>query len=234
MAAAAASLESQSRRDTVVNISLEGSEEKREGSIETDLAVEEDSTRGVCDGTRLTMDQTPPPAYQEHNNFYQSPPSSLQSWCSPPPSYSQIDLSNHQIPSPTPHLGSELGGASSHIPSHLGPGGTTSHLGGARPKRLQQTNQQATIMQRQAGATNGQRIGYEWLQMVTNGERILNVRPKEEEEMNAKGKRGVAIGIFTIVFVVLYLILPYTPFSPWHGSEQQEGGGGTIAILGSF
>ena len=64
-------------------------------------------------------------------------------------------------------------------------------------------------------ATNGQRMGYEWLQMVSNGQRILNVRPKEEEEMSGKGKVGVATGIFTIVLFFLYLILPYSPFSPW-------------------
>ena len=55
--------------------------------------------------------------------------------------------------------------------------------------------------------------------MVSNGQRILNVRPKEEEdqqeETSAKEKRGVAIGLFIIVFVVFYLILPYTTFSPW-------------------
>ena len=70
----------------------------------------------------------------------------------------------------------------------------------------------------QAGVTNGQRIGYEWLQMVSNGQRILNVRPKveeeEEEEMSGRGKVGVATGIFTFVLFFLYLILPYSPFSP--------------------
>merc|ERR1719295_1826066 len=128
------------------------------------------------------LDQTtPPPAYQEHNDFHQSPPSladihqmppflpstqvlpsSLQSlYLSPPPSYSQIDLSNPQLPFPTPC-----------VPSQLGPGGTRSHLGGSSPQRLQQTNHQLTSGR--AGATNGQRMGYEWLQMVSNGQRILN------------------------------------------------------------
>jgi len=51
---------------------------------------------------------------------------------------------------------------------------------------------------------------------LTNGERIVNVRLKEEqEEMSAAGKGGVAIGIFTIMFFILFLILPYTHFSPW-------------------
>jgi len=100
-----------------------------------------------------------------------------------------------------------------------------SQLGGARPKTLQQTKQQQMrkkqITDGQAGVTNGQRIGYEWLQMVSNGQRILNVRPKveeeeeEEEEMSGiRGKVGVATGIFTFVLFFLYLILPYSPFSP--------------------
>jgi len=53
---------------------------------------------------------------------------------------------------------------------------------------------------------------------LTNGQRIVNVRLKdeqEEEEMSTKGKGGVAIAIFVIMFFVLYLCLPYTPFSPW-------------------
>jgi len=73
---------------------------------------------------------------------------------------------------------------------------------------------------RKAGVRSGQRIGYPWLQMVGNGQRILNIRPKleqeqEQEEMSGKGKVGEVIGIFTIIFFFLYLILPYTPFSPW-------------------
>ena len=239
---ATASLESERKGDTaVVNISEEGTK-MREECTETPLTVQEDSVVEVCDGIGLTIDPildqtTPPPAYQEHNDFHQSPPlladihpmppflpstqvlpSLLQSrYLSPPPSYSQIDLSNPHLPFPTPCLPSHLGGPSSHIPSQLGPGGTRSHLGGARPQKLQQTNQQMTSGR--AGATNGQRMGYEWLQMVSNGQRILNVRAKEEEEQqeetSAKEKRGVAIGLFIIVFVVFYLILPYTTFSPW-------------------
>jgi len=76
-----------------------------------------------------------------------------------------------------------------------------------------------TAASRQAEVTSGQRIGYPWLQMVGNGQRILNVRPKQEQqeegEMSGKGKVAEAIGIFTILFFFLYLILPYTPFSPW-------------------
>merc|ERR1711974_124555 len=147
-----------------------------------------------------------PPPYQEHNDFY--PPSapthpmppflpssiypSIPSRSSPPPAYSQIDLTSHHLPSANPHR--------------------PSRLGGTRPKKLQPTNQQLTNKQmtaalRQAGLTNGQRI--------------VNVRLKEEqeqeeqEEMSAKGKGGVAIAIFVIMFFVLYLCLPYTPFSPW-------------------
>jgi len=56
---------------------------------------------------------------------------------------------------------------------------------------------------------------------LTNGQRIVNVRLKEEqdnqeqEEMSGTGKGGVAVAIFVIMFFVLYLMLPYTPFSPW-------------------
>jgi len=54
---------------------------------------------------------------------------------------------------------------------------------------------------------------------VTNGQRIVNVRLKEEEqqeeEMNSMRKGGVAVGIFVLMFFVIYLCLPYTDFSPW-------------------
>ena len=55
---------------------------------------------------------------------------------------------------------------------------------------------------------------------LNNNQRIVNVRLKEEdnkeqEEMSGTGKGGVAIAIFVIMFFVLYLMLPYTPFSPW-------------------
>jgi len=229
--------ESQSKKDTIVNI--------REGPGDTIVNISPDNSReeiteaqlptaqqeilmGAFDGIPSNMlDQTsPPPPYQEHTDCYQSLPSapmlpSTQVLPSPPPSYSQIDLTNQHLPSATRHLGggqsSHLGGGqSSHIPSSLRPGGTTSKPGGARPKNQVMRKKQMTAGQ--AGVTSGQRIGYEWLQKVSNGQRILNVRPKEEEEdeeMNAKGKGGVAIGVFTIVFFFLYLILPYTPFSPW-------------------
>jgi len=229
--------ESQSKKDTIVNI-REGPgdtivnitpENSREEMTEAHLpTAHQEILMGAFDGIPSNMlDQSsPPPPYQEHTDFYQSLPSapmlpSTQVLTSPPPSYSQIDLTNQHLPSATRHLGggqsSHLGGGqSSHIPSSLRPGGTTSKPGGARPKNQVMRKKQMTAGQ--AGVTSGQRIGYEWLQKVSNGQRILNVRPKEEEEdeeMNAKGKGGVAIGVFTIVFFFLYLILPYTPFSPW-------------------
>jgi len=254
--------ESQSKKDTIVNI-REGPgdtivnitpENNREEITEAQLpTAQQEILMGAFDGIPSNMlDQaSPPPPYQEHTDFYQSLPSapilpSTQVLPSPPPSYSQIDLTNQHLPSATRHLGggptshhgggpsshlgggpsshlgggptSHLGGGqSSHIPSSLRPGGTTSQLGGDRPKNQGMKKKQMTAGQ--AGVTSGQRIGYEWLQKVSNGQRILNVRPKEEEEedeeMNAKGKGGVAIGVFTIVFFFLYLILPYTPFSPW-------------------
>jgi len=225
----------ESPEETIVNITPEKSrEEITEAQLPT---AQQEIPMGAFDGIPSNMlDQSsPPPPYQEHTDFYQSLPSgpmlpSTQVLPSPPPSYSQIDLTNQHLPSATRHLGggptshlgggpsSHLGGGqSSHIPSSLRPGGTTSQLGGARPKNQVMRKKQMT--DGQAGVTNGQRIGYEWLQKVSNGQRILNVRPKEEEEedeeMNVKGKGGVAIGVFTIVFFFLYLILPYTPFSPW-------------------
>jgi len=236
--AAPGSLEmSQSKRETIVNIGEgEGGMESRETRL---AAVQENSQRiGFSEETSSTMGPTmleeraPPPPYQELNNFYpptaplvpstQVPPSpifpSIPSRSSPPPSYSQIDLSSHHFPSP--HLPSRHGGTSSQIPSlglaiGLGPGGVTSHLpsqlGGARPKKLQPTNQQLTNKQMTAAL---RRAG------LTNGQRIVNVRLKEEdnqeqEEMSGTGKGRVAIAIFVIMFFVLYLMLPYTPFSPW-------------------
>ena len=203
--------------------------------METEFADQEnlDYRMGICDSTLLTMepmlDQAPPPPYQEHYNPY--PPSapshpmppfipsliypSIPSRSSPPPAYSQIDLSSHRLPSATHHLPSQLARPSSHIPSQRGPGGPTSHLpsqhGGARPKKLQPTNQQLTNKQmtaalRQAGLTNGQRIV---------NVRLKDEQEEEQEEMSTKGKGGVAIAIFVIMFFVLYLCLPYTPFSPW-------------------
>merc|ERR1712032_1153610 len=211
--ATSASSESESKRDTVVNISG-GTEKTREEATTIGLAVEEASHNKmvICDETHLTMDpmldRAPPPPYQEHNPLYQSPPSapnhpfppstlpsliypSLPSRSSPPPSYSQIDLRNYHFPS-----------APQHLPSQLG---------GARRQKLQQTNQQLTnkemtVALRRAG--------------VTNGQRIVNVRLKEEqeeeqEEMSSMRKGGVAVSIFVIMFFIIYLCLPYTDFSPW-------------------
>jgi len=52
---------------------------------------------------------------------------------------------------------------------------------------------------------------------VTNGQRIVSVRLKEEEqeEMSSMRKGGVAVAIFVLMFFVIYLCLPYTDFSPW-------------------
>jgi len=213
--------ECESKRDTIVNIG--NGQETMDGNIETQLSSVQEDLVGVCGGIPLTMDPmlgqtSPPPPYHEQNNFPSAPihpmlPSTQgpPSQCSPPPSYSQIDLTNHQPP--------HLGGASSHFPSQLRPDrGTRSQLGGARLKTNQQQMRKKQITAGHAGVTNGQRMGYEWLQMVSNGQRILNIRPKEEEEeeeMSGKGKVEVATGIFTIVLFFLYLILPYSPFSPW-------------------
>ena len=202
---------SPSKRDTVVNISNEGMEN------ETQMAsVEEHLHRmGFNDVTRLTMnpllDRAPPPPYQD---FY--PPSapthpmhpilpstqvlpsviypSLPSRSSPPPSYSQIDLSSPHIPFATPHLPSRLGGPSSQIPYQPGPGGPTSHLpsqlGGARPKKLQQQNQQMAASLRRA--------------VPTNGERIVNVRLKEEEEQEQVTVGKVVVAIFIFIFLWIF------------------------------
>merc|ERR1719500_2726188 len=128
-------------------------------------AVEETLHRmGFNDVTRLTMnpllDRAPPPPYQD---------------CYPP---SAPIHPMHPILPSTPDLPSRHGGTSSQNPYQLGPGGRpTSHLpsqlGGARPKKLQQTNQQLTNKQMAASL---RRAGQ------TNGERIVNVRLKEEEE----------------------------------------------------
>ena len=234
--ATSASSESEFKRDTVVNIS-EGREETREEVMEIGLAMQEASHNrmGICDETQLTMDpmldRAPPPPYQEHNDFHQGPLSapnhpfhpstlpsliypSLPSRSSPPPSYSQIYLSNYHFPSaPPPHLPSQLGGPSPHLPSQFGPGGPTPHLpsqlGGARRQKLQQTNRQLTNKEMTAAL---RRAG------VTNGQRIVNVRLKEEqeeEEMSSMRKGGVAVSIFVIMFFIIYLCLPYTDFSPW-------------------
>ena len=194
----AASSESQSRRDTIVNIS-EGTDETREETMESQLVMA--GSENSFD-TQLTMDpgldQPPPPPYQEHNNplplNFPSPPS----LSSPPPAYSQIYPGNLHLPSAPPQLPSRHGGASSHLPSQLGPGGATSHLpsqlGGARPQKLQQANQQRTNRQitaalRQAG--------------VGNNQRTVDVRLKEEgeEEMGTARKRGVEIVIIGVMLL---------------------------------
>jgi hypothetical protein len=97
------------------------------------------------------------------------------------------------------------------MPYQFGPGGPVSHLpsqlGGARPKKLQQQNLQVTNKQMAASLRRGGLT-----------KRIVSVRLKkeeEQEEMSATGKGGVAIGIFTIMFFILFLILPYSHFSPW-------------------
>ena len=208
---------SPSKRDTVVNISNEGTENETQlGSVEETL-----HRMGFNDVTRLTMnpllDRAPPPPYQD---FY--PPSapthpmhpilpstqvlpsviysSLPSRSSPPPSYSQIDLSSPHFPSATPHLPSRHGGPSSQNPYQLGPGGRpTSHLpsqlGGARPKKLQQTNQQLTNKQMAASL---RRAG------LTNGERIVNVRQKEEEEQEQVTVGKVVVAIFIFIFLCIF------------------------------
>jgi len=231
--ATSASSESESKRDTVVNIS-ESTEETKEEDMDIGLAVEEASHNrmGICDETQLTMDpilnRAPPPPYQEHNHFHQSPSSApthpfhpsliytcLPSRSSPPPAYSQIDLTNYHFPPAPPlHLPSQLGGPSPHLPSQLGPGGATPHLpsqlGGARRQKLQQTNQRQLTNKEMTAALR--RAG------VTNGQRIVNVRLKEEEqeeEMSSMRKGGVAVAIFVLMFFVIYLWLPYTDFSPW-------------------
>merc|ERR1712062_863402 len=108
-----------SKKDTVVNI--DNGPENMEGNIDTQLPSVQEDLMGVCGGIPLTMDPmlgqaSPPPPYQEQNGFPSAPihpmlPSTQvpPSRCSPPPSYSQIDLTNHHLP--------HLGGASSHVPS---------------------------------------------------------------------------------------------------------------------
>jgi len=195
-----------SKKDTVVNI--DNGPENMEGNIDTQLPSVQEDLMGVCGGIPLTMDPmlgqaSPPPPYHEQNDFPSAPIHPMLPSTQGPPSRCS-----------PPHLG----GPSSHVPSQLRPGGARSQPGGARPKTNQQQMRKKQMTAGQAGVTNGQRMGYEWLQMVSNGQRILNIRPKEEEEeeeMSGKGKVEVATGIFTIVLFFLYLILPYSPFSPW-------------------
>jgi len=83
------------------------------------------------------------------------------------------------------------------------------------------TNNQAAS--RQAEATNGQRIGYDWLHMVTNGQRILNVRPRQQEqgeEKSVKGKMAEVIRIGIFIFVFIYLIRDF--FTKQMSDKQAE------------
>ena len=159
--------------------------------------------------TKLTMDpvldQPPPPPYQGHNNpMHQSFPSSPSppSLSSPPPTYSQIFPNDLHLPAAPPQLPSRHGGASPHLPSQLG-------HGGARPKRLQQANQQMTNRQinaalRQAGAGNNQRTV------------AVSLKEEGDEEMGTSTKRGVVICILVVMLLaplaVLLWSLMVSPF----------------------
>jgi len=55
---------------------------------------------------------------------------------------------------------------------------------------------------------------------IANNQRVVDITLKEEveeevDEMSGQRKTGVAVAIFVIMFFVLYLLLPYTVFSPW-------------------
>jgi len=221
---AAASSEPEMRRDTVVNIG--------EGTNMTTVHGDDAATNLVTvHANPLIMRESgevqpemnpraPPPPYQEHNDFRplissQTPPvhpvfhssiftapSSLSPpRSSPPPAYSQLDLSS-QILRPAPPQ-NPLGGATRHLPSQHG---------GARPKKLhlqqqQMTNKEITAALRKVGG-------------IANNQRVVDITLKEEveeevEEMSGQKKTGVAVAIFVLMFFVLYLLLPYTVFSPW-------------------
>jgi len=219
---AAASSEPEMRRDTVVNIG--------EGTNMTTVHGDDAATNLVTvHANPLIMResgevQLPPPPYQEHNNFcplissqtppvrpvfhssiFTDPPSSSlyppPPRSSPPPAYSQLDLSD-QILRPAPPE-NPLGGATRHLPSQHG---------GARPKKLhlqqqQMTNKEITAALRKVGG-------------IANNQRVVDITLKEEveeevEEMSGQKKTGVAVAIFVLMFFVLYLLLPYTVFSPW-------------------
>ena len=214
--------ESQSRRDTVVNI-REGTE-TREETMESQLSM------AGCENsfdTKSTMDpvldQPPPPPYQGHNNpMHQSFPSSPSppSLSSPPPTYSQIFPKDLHLPAAPPQLPSRHGGASPHLPSQLGPGG-------ARPKRLQQANQQMTNRQinaalRQAGAGNNQRTV------------AVSLKEEGDEEMGTSTKRGVVICILVVMLLAPLAVLLWSLMvSPFPSSRPDPtrhpptlGGGG--------
>ena len=177
--------------------------------------------------TKLTMDpvldQPPPPPYQEHNNqLHQSFPSSPSppSLSSPPPTYSQIFPNDLHLPAAPPQLPSRHGGASPNLPSQLGPGG-------ARPKRLQQANQQMTNRQinaalRQAGAGNNQRTV------------AVSLKEEGDEEMGTSTKRGVVICILVVMLLAPLAVLLWSLMvSPFPSSRPDPtrhpptlGGGG--------
>ena len=226
---ASASSEPEMKRDTVVNIS-EGS------NIITVHGDDAANNLVTLHANPLIMRESgevqpemnpraPPPPYQEHNDFrplissqtppvrpvfhssiFTDPPSSSFSppppRSSPPPAYSQLDLSS-QILRPAPPQ-NPLGGATTrHLPSQHG---------GARPKKLhlqqqQMTNKEITAALRKVGG-------------IANNQRVVDITLKEEveeevDEMSGQRKTGVAVAIFVIMFFVLYLLLPYTVFSPW-------------------
>ena len=222
---AAASSEPEMRRDTVVNISEGSNIITVHGDDAANNLVTLHANPLIMresEEVQLEMNpRAPPPPYQEHNDFRplissQTPPvhpvfhssiftapSSLSPpRSSPPPAYSQLDLSS-QILRPAPPQ-NPLGGATTrHLPSQHG---------GARPKKLhlqqqQMTNKEITAALRKVGG-------------IANNQRVVDITLKEEveeevDEMSGQKKTGVAVAIFVIMFFVLYLLLPYTVFSPW-------------------
>ena len=225
---ASASLEPEMTRDTVVNIS--------EGTNITTVHGDDAANNLVTvhanplimresGEVQLVMNPcAPPPPYQEHNHFrplissqtapvrpvfhssiFTAPPSSSfyppPPRSSPPPAYSQLDLSDQILRPAAPQ--NPLGGATRHLPSQHG---------GARPKKLhlqqqQMTNKEITAALRKVGG-------------IANNQRVVDITLKEEveeevDEMSRQKKTGVAVAIFVLMFFVLYLLLPYTVFSPW-------------------
>merc|ERR1712004_151666 len=226
-AMALASSEPEMTRDTVVNIS--------EGTNFTTVHSDDAANNLVTvHANPLIMRESgevqpdmnpraPPPPYQEHNHFrplissqtppirpvfhssiLTAPPSSFYpppSRSSPPPAYSQLDLSG-QIPRPAP-LQNPLGGATRPLPSQHG---------GARPKKLHLQQQQMTNKEITAALRK--------VDGIANNQRVVDITLKEDveeevDEMSGQKKTGVAVAIFVLMFFVLYLLLPYTVFSPW-------------------
>merc|ERR1712061_571396 len=184
----------------------------REGTETREETMESQLSMAGCENpfdTKLRMDpgldQPPPPSYQEHNNrMHQSFPSSPSppSLSSPPPTYSQIFPNDLHLPAAPPQLPSRHGGASPNLPSQLGPGG-------ARPKRLQQANQQMTNRQinaalRQAGSGNNQRT------VAVS----LKEEEEEEEEMDTSIKRGVVICILVVMLLAPLVVLFWSHMVP--------------------